>query len=536
MILNECHLVFIHCPLPQVLFRACFTNKPSFNYLIFPDSSKRPHPSERHGFNHSPYPPYLPSNSHHQWTSSSQSQSSRGSITEKVQDISAPQPPISDQFLQKLIVLQDYCASKDGELTIRRGERIEVVQREVEWLYIRNERGKEGYVPSKNCAPPVASSSRRTRKSSQSSVPLRAVASGETSRLKDGIPLFSTNSAGHIKRYNSPVGVSDSDKSSFRRISSPLSNVSSPLVNGSSIDKNVIESTSILEPKNSPSSSSGVASLVESYSPAILRTYSQEELNPTIDTHNSLSQSAVIIPPDVSTSLAELAHDVHSKQSSSDDSGTVDISQFKDNEYASTIQNETSSEEGSIKQARDSSASRGTTPSVKDRPLPVPPHSTDEDVPPPIPPRHDSLSRNKPSLPTPDDIDPYSNPVDNVNAEPRFINQSRVKSLIDIHYKDSGVNSPYSEVYRGKRNKRPVNLSDTRESSPAQARRSASFSRRRSPQSNMATQPIERRGSPHVNGERRLPPTPLDDGSTPAKGVVKFRKCLWGVYVCTQVR
>ena len=487
------------------------------------DSSKRPHPSERQTYNHSPYPPYLPNNTTHQWPSY-QPNNSRYTVTEKVQDVSAPQAPISDQFLQKLIVLQDYCASKDLELTVRRGERIEVINREGEWLFIRNERGKEGYVPSKNCAPPVASSSRRTRKNSRSSVPLRTVASGDTSGVRDSIPIFSTNSSGQV------YGEFDQHKSATQHVSFlPSNNILSPSISGS-IDKNTARSLSSNTSayKNSPSSSSGMA---ECCSSALIRTYSQDELNPEMDTNSAVNT-------DISASTF-LVEDVHSKQSSSDDTGTIDTSQFKDNDYAtSTVHNETSSDDGSMKQERGSSISGGTTPSIKDRPLPSPPRIA-EDVPPPIPPRHDSLSRFKP-LPTHDDIDPYSSPVDNLNSDitdPKFVSQSRVKSLIDIHHKDSGINSPYSEVYRGRRNKRPTTFSDdARESSPGQARRSSSFSRHRSPKSNIPGHSVERRGSPRVNGERRLPPTPLEDSRSPVKGVMKFRKFLWGVYVCTQVR
>ena len=502
------------------------------------ESHRRPHPNDRHGYNHSPYPPYYP-NAASNWAPPP---GRTGSVTDRVQDVSAPQLPISDQFLQKLIVLQDHCPSKDSELQVRRGEKVEVVKREGEWLYIRNERGKEGYVPSKNCAPPVASSSRRTRSNSRPSITQQI-----PENVKGNVPIYSSNSAGQLRRYDSPGSETEQGNLSIQRISSPPSNILSPLNNGYSDNKRSEGSSTILEPKHSPSSSSGVASLIDPYSPALVRAYSQDNLNPRTDTPYSLSQSAIdpSLPSSMSTfetSLIELTRrDLHRKQSSSDDSGTMDnMSHVKDN--ASTIHNaETSSEEGSLQQGRGSSASgRGATPSMRDRPLPSPPQVTqkcsDEDTPPPIPPRHASLERSNPGLkPTPDDLAPYSHPVDSLISDtngPRgfSMHQSRVKSLVEIDNKDNGINSPYSEVYRGQlkgSNRRPVNLPEAH--TPGQ------FSRHRSPHSIVSSQG---RGSSQVNGISLNEFTQNgisehEEGGS--RGVVKFRKCLWGVFICIKV-
>lgn len=521
------------------------------NYFPFiSESHKRPHTVDRHGYNHSPYPPYYPNSPQH-------SQNGRFSVTEKVQDVSAPQAPISDQFLQKLIVLQDHCATKDLELTVRRGERIEVVRREGDFLFIRNERGKQGYVPSKNCAPPVASSSRRTRSNSRSSMPIRPVASGGESGSRSNISMFPCNSAGYIKRYDSPC--EDPEQITIRRVSSPPSNVLSPLLSGPSSDtRQPREGSAPLEPKYSPSSSSGVASLSEPYSPALMRAYSHEELDRKIESGYSLGQS-VIDPSDPHSNLDNQLADIYRKHSSSDDSGTMDMSK----DYASTIRNgELSSDEGSCR--RGSSASGGTTPSMINRPLPSPPKGHSQDTPPPVPPRFASLDRScRPMtaepLPIADDIDPYAQPVDIISSDSvQSFHKSHVKSHVDVHNQNSGINSPYSEVYRGgKGNKRPINLP---EDCSSQTSRSGSFTRHRSPNSVKSSHGIERRGSPHTNGDKIPPPPPISgrhkrppplngdkkfpalfddnarDSPSPIKGVIKFRKCLWGVFLCTQVR
>lgn len=492
--------------------------------------------------------------------------------------MSAPQPPISDQFLQKLIVLQDYTATNETELTIRRGEKIEVVRRENDVLFIRNERGKQGFVPAKNCAPPVASSSRRTRSNSRSSIPLRPVASsGVDTGSRGSLPMHHSNSAGHVKRYNSPY-ESDSEGLIIRRISSPNNNIISPLTSGGheSHRTHMEGPSGLLEPKDSLSSSSGVASLSDPYSPALLRAYSQEELlsggRGGEKTNYSLSQTTMD-PNDPHSNISILETqiaDIYRKHSSSDDSGTMDMSK----DYASTIRNgDFSSDEGSCQQGRGSGV---TTPSMRDRPLPSPPKQVLlEDTPPPVPPRNASLDRKSrntsktldrySSSMTSDDLDPYAQPIDIINNDTHSLKRSKAKGHhhVDIHNEDTGINSPYSEVYRPKSsshssgaNKRPINLPEDVVGGVNQ-RRSTSFTRHRSPNSVKSNSSgIERRGSPRaingdkmgvvktrpppLNGDKRggpmLPEDNMRDSPVLKGGVVKFRKCLWGVFVCNKVR
>ena len=530
-----------------VLFNCCFL-------LSVSESHKRPHSGGyRQSYNHSPYSPYYPS-------ASSPQHPQNGRFDKALDILSAPQTPVSDQFFQKLIVFKDFSATDEKELTVRKGERVEVVQREEDRLLVRNERGKQGYVPSDYCAPPIASSSRRARSNSRSSMPLRPVASGEDTSSRGSIPMYSSHSAGRVKR--SPCD--DSEQMLIRRINSP------PNTAMMGQERHRREGSAPIEPKHSPSSSSGVASLSEQYSPALNRSYSQDalETEPTVDKvrAGSLSQ----------TPMMTGGFDVYHKNSSSDDSGTMELSSTVYKDYASTIRNgDASSDDGSSRHGRGSSASGNTTPSIRDRPLPSPPKSNEE-VPPPVPPRYTSLDRSNRhhvnsfnEMATPDDIDPYAQPVDTLSEcggliqppQPSLVKHRSSKSHVDVQNQNTGIESPYSEVYRPSRgNKRPINLP---EDHPHLQRQSGSFTRHRSPNGSVkSSHGIERRGSPQINGgsehKRPLsggskrPPSissdkrasnRLDDMSSPSldsplasKGMVKFRKCLWGVYVCLQVR
>ena len=483
-----------------------------------------------------------------------------------------PHTPISTQFFPKMIVLHDHYPFREMELAVRKGEKVEVVKKEPEWLFVRNERGKEGYVPARNCVPPAIT--RRSRSNSRSSIPVRSVMSGEileggVERSRGGVPMFSSSSAGKVRRFDSPMD-SDPESFSIRRVNSPPSNILTPSsVVGETLSTE--NSTTNMGTKCSLSSSSGVASLMDPSSPAMTRAFSQDELKPYNEesTMFSLSQSA-IEPNDTgyNKSIIEFSQTmnaVHHKHSSSDDSGTVNSTPLKDDEYASTIRNdETSSEEGGIVKM-DQVSSGGNTPSMKDRPLPTPPfydrpnesHIFNEDTPPPVPPRNASLSSSKQrrtsnSVPhsqsppvVPDDLSPYAQPVDSIVSGPTGTSkalsilqqqsQSRqYTDTTDITLQNTGVDSPYSEVYRGPQaNKRPVNVQDGR-GSPVVNRRSLP----RNVQSTLS--PIVRQTSPLVNGSDHTPHSPQFNNEMvndpQSKGVAKFRKFQWGVFMCMKVR
>lgn len=482
-------------------------------------------------------------------------------MLDKVNDATSQQP-VSTQFFQKVIILNDHYPKREMELSVRKGEKVEVVRKEQDWLFVRNERGKEGYVPSRNCVAPVT---RRNRSNSRSSIPIRPVMSGEVlegSNHVSGrgrVPLYSSSSAGKVRRYDSPMSMyefdKDSDPTAFHRVSSPPTNT----VLSHAHHEPPPPSDYTLDTKCSLSSSSGV-SLMDTSSPGLTRAFSHEDMKPyvsEVSSMYSLSQSAV--DPAVSRGEPVVGHHMHHKHSSSDDSGTVDSTHCPV-DYASTIRNgESSSEEGTnLRLERVSSGS--VTPSMRDRPLPSPPKvngDTKDETPPPIPPRNTSLDTSRlrtgttPTLtpPTDDDRNPYAQPVDvicNGNDNDRTEEdkhrhrvhdllqkqqqQGSIRTVVDISEKNSGVDSPYSEVYRPQRT-RPVNVHELRGDSPLANKKLINKKHR-------SASAIARRTSPLVNGTEY---NSGDEGGVAVmaekqpRGIAKFRRYLWGVFICMKV-
>ncbi len=471
------------------------------------------------------------------------------SMVDRIHEM-GPHPPISTQFFQKMIVLHDHYPIREMELSVRKGEKVEVVKKEPDWLFVRNERGKEGYVPSRNCIAPVTT--RRTRSNSRSSIPIRPVMSGEiidtptngTSRQR-GVAMYTSSSAGKVRRYDSPMSIGED---MFQRMNSPNSypvNDPSP---------SAPPTSDHYDNKCSLSSSSGV-SLMDTSSPALTRAFSQEELKPRNDDHSmfSLSQSAMD-PSAGEKSLIELSRSFHHKHSSSDDSGTVDSAHLRDLDYASTIRNgESSGDEGGLRFERVSSG--GLTPFMKNRPLPNPPANrtpkdetpppNKDETPPPVPPRNASLetSRQRGKVPSPvtpgneDDLNPYAQPVDSIingrgdkKHKPHLFQKQVGGSrsvVVDIAEKNSGVDSPYSEVFRP--HKRPINYSENGRDSPMSGRRSLGGRGQRT------LSPMVRKTSPLVNGLDDPTRVESERGGQ-SRTIAKFRKYLWGVFICMKVR
>ena len=447
--------------------------------------------------------------------------------------------PVSTKFFQKMIVLHDHYPTREMELAVRKGEKVEVVKKEPEWLFVRNERGKEGYVPARNCFAPV-SCTRRPRSGSRSSSSIRPVMSGEVMEhnngvrpSRGGVPMYSSSSAGKVRRYESPMLYNDNEHDNiFQRINSPSSAILSPYDNP-------------LDTKGSLSSSSGV-SLMDTNSPALTRAFSQDEFKPYNEEDSMISLSQSAIDPNMTTgdkTLIEISKGVHHKHSSSDDSGTVDSTHLRDLDYASTIRNGETSSEECLRIERVSSG--GVTPSIRDRPLPSPPKSDGNkgETPPPVPPRNASLETSRqrggtiPTLiTTADDLNPYAQPVDVIdkqynNRVNTILQQQQQQqqqqygggSRADINDRNSGVESPYSEVYRPQQHRRPINVQHDSRDSPLISRKNGKNHR------NIC--PIVRRTSPLVNGSDHT----HHEFEKQAKGIMKFRKYLWGVFICMKV-
>ena len=492
------------------------------HYLVESSKNQRPTQLEnRHHHSHA-------SHSSHRSSSGRVAPYSTGRVTDKVQ---APSPttPIGNHFIQKMVVVQDFQPQEERDLLVRKGERVEVICREDDWLLVRNERGREGYIPKKNCVPPV-SSTKRTTPRSYRPLPIRPVGSTyeNTTEEKKSIPLYSSSSAGHpLQRYNSPMTEPGITKLPMHRITSPSSHLQRD------VEDSQEGSSSTLDPKHSPSSSSGVASLTDPYSPALNHNYSPDDLKSGLDSSCSLTTS---ITTNSSIPLENGNRFHHRKHSGSDDSGTevAITTNGRGEDYASTLRcGDSSSEDGSTQRAGSS---------MRDRPLPSPPSQQPRDgrdTPPPVPPRHTSLDRHAAAMGLRLPDEQYASPVDSLRNGPindvqpsrrgNLLQQTRVKSLLDITAaaQDNGT---YSEVFQSTnrpQRRQTLLANDNRENGGVKTRRSASFHRNYS----AGALSLDRRSSPGRGADKKQLMETVSRQNGGTKHMTKFRKYLWGVYV-----
>ena len=163
---------------------------------------------------------------------------------------------------------------------------VQVISEELNWFYVRNERNKEGYVPSNHLMAPYSSMRSRTRGLGVPNPPIRHVASsGSTVDIKDqghhNVSMYPSTSAGRPRnfsvgdenRININAGVSTSTSNvvgsvapppppPMRRGYSPREYNSNSLPQGQS-------GLSVYDQKYSPSTSSasGAASFMGTSSP-----------------------------------------------------------------------------------------------------------------------------------------------------------------------------------------------------------------------------------------------------------------------------
>ena len=113
----------------------------------------------------------------------------------------------SDLNSRKMVVLQEYRPVDNRGLAVRRGEMVQVISEELNWFYVRNERNKEGYVPSNHLMAPYSSMRSRTRGLGVPNPPIRHVASsGSTVDIKDqghhNVSMYPSTSAGRPRNFS----------------------------------------------------------------------------------------------------------------------------------------------------------------------------------------------------------------------------------------------------------------------------------------------------------------------------------------------
>ena len=427
---------------------------------------------------------------------------------------SLPTIPFSDQpNTRRMIVLQEYMASDNQGLSVHRGEQVQVLNEEGDWYFVRNEGKKEGFVPRSHLVAPYSST--RTGRKSQSSNPIRPVASGGTildHEPSRGVPMYPSQSAGV------PRILDDHQVNSMNRANSYGMQGSTPQIltvndtcNNNNVHGMATNGITVYDQKYSPSSSSGVASMNGPSSPSFQsfpENFSQEHMG-RHSSGSSLTQERNSL-----SSIEETGMDHNGYHRTPSDSN------------------------------------------MQTRPLPHPPPQPDQEgvyldkrmnhiystitngeAPPPIPPRERPvLPMSSASQPYPDS-EMYTAPADAVVEQPGpHMDRPRVRSLSDVRsregYRPVKPTMDYSEVYQGKvRTHRQNGFHHDTTSEHSEGSSSNRSSRKGSTS--------RRHHIEHISGSREFIPqesrhlthVPAQSAST---RIAKFRKCLWGVYVVTR--
>ena len=423
---------------------------------------------------------------------------------------------------------------------MKRGESVQVINQDGNWLFVRNEWGKEGHVPSSHLVAPY--SSMRSRSKSSGGHPIRSVASGSSivssdvdssfSSSRGVIPMQMSQSAGRPRNFSS----GDNHRVDSRRVISPPSLSQNDVI----ITSMSQGAATAYEQKYSPSLSSGVASMNGPLSPsyASLR---------HADSHDNVgprpNSSGSSIPQDQSSLSSMEEHEPR----------PLSI------ETPPPIANgHTSSGEkirGGGRTLSESHLAR-----LKARPgrrMASKKHdysTISDETPPPVPPRIGHISVTSSHSETAEDAsDPYADPVDLLRQQVPF-SSSSLRREPDMRIRDIRMakeNGEYSEVYPGgTRSSRGINghpyhhLSQESESERGSSRRSSkkssstcksSHSRGYPPQQEFVH--YDHRGEVMLSlpdeDEREIEILPVTTGQNPQTRIDKFRKFVWGVYIVT---
>ena len=419
---------------------------------------------------------------------------------------------------------------------VKRGESVQVISQDGNWLFVRNEWGKEGHVPSSHLVAPYSSMRSRSKSSSGGAHPIRPVASGSSiissdvdssfSSNRGGVPIHASQSAGRARNFSS----GDGHRIDRRVVSPPSLSQNDVIITSMSQGM-----AAAYEQKYSPSSSSGVASMNGPLSPSyqsLQHSNSQENVDP----HTHSSGSSITQDQSSLSSMEE-----HEQRPSS-------------METPPPITNgHTSSNERIRSNGRTLSESQLTrlkTRSGKKMPSRHNYTTILDNAPPPVPPRigHTSYTSNRSEAE--ERGDPYADPVDVVQQQLMPFSSNSLRRENDVRIREVRMakeNGEYSEVYPGGTRLRgidghhyPYHLSQESESEGGSSRRSSkkssstcksSYSRGHVQE--MHYDPREVMLSLPDQDEREIEILPVTTGQNPQTRIDKFRKCVWGVYIVT---
>ena len=441
---------------------------------------------------------------------------------------------------RKMIVLQEYSPQDNRGLMVKRGESVQVISQDGNWLFVRNEWGKEGHVPSSHLVAPY--SSMRSRSKSSGGHPIRSVASGSSivssdvdssfSSSRGGVPIHASQSAGRPRNFSS----SDNHRVDSRRVVSPPSLSQNDII----ITSMSQGTATAYEQKYSPSSSSGVASMNGPLSPSyqsLQHSNSQENVEP----HPPHSSGSSITHDQSSLSSIE---EHEQRQCSMETPPPITNGHTSSNERIRT----------NGRTLSESHLSRMKTRPQKKMATKHNYSTVSDDTPPPVPPRTDHTSFTSSRGEADDDRgDPYADPVDLIQQQQMPFSSNSLRRETDVRIRDVRMakeNGEYSEVYPGGMRSRGINghhyptyhLSQENESEGGSSRRS-------SKKSSSTCKSSHSRGYPQQEvvhydtrdvvlslpdeDEREIEILPVTTGQNPQTRIDKFRKFVWGVYIVT---
>ena len=477
--------------------------------------------------------------------------------TKKVGPISVPHSDSDLRNSRKMVVLQEYRPVDNRGLAVRRGESVQVISQDHSWLFVRNERKEEGYVPCSHLVAPYSTT--RSRKALGGSNPLRPVASGSSIEIKDpphhSVPMYPSTSAGKVKPYSYQDETRMNGVPPPRRGFSPHE-LANNNTNSLSQGQNGVSVVTSYDQKYSPSTSSGVASLTGTGSPVGHSDGSNHSSFCSIEEERVGKSNGA--PEEVGRAPVHnsVQDDVNEPQMRGR-VGAADSSYMKANRPLPPHPPHSHHHYGVNTEGLPLHEQQNVHNFVPNEAPPLPPRtpyynyipqmqSTSQDE----PPYHEEYP------PMVDSSDPYASPADAIPCQQNpHLGQPRGRSLTDVRLREVRLaqeNGDYSEVFQG--HQRPTHhrpngyrLTDEN-SSHSEGGSSQSRSSRRSGSrvSSLRTQTTEPycESRERVSYESDITPNgnwehapPISVNTFAQQGMTKikkFRKNLWGVYVVMQ--
>ena len=426
---------------------------------------------------------------------------------------------------------------------------MQVISQDGNWLFVRNEWGKEGHVPSSHLVAPY--SSMRSRSKSTSGVhSIRQVTSGSSigssnadssfSSRGGGVPMQMTQSAGKPRNHDdarrrqvvSPPSLSQNDMTGSRHVVSPPE---LPMIGGS-----MSQGTVPYEQKYSPSSSSGVASMNGPLSPSyqsLQQSPSQDNVEPHSSGSSITQDQSSLSSMEEQTLSMETPPTMSNGHTSSSERIRTGRVQSESHLVRSKLHPPHISRKGGI-----STAHNYTEVVTSETPPPVPPRAG-----------HTSFASNHGEYATLEDrSDPYADPVDAVHQQIPFSAKSnslrRIGDPKIREVRSANDNGEYTEVYPGPVGTRSRGMNGHHRLHHSQETESEGSSSRRSSKKSSSTCKSFGRGQGEVmhydprdvrlnlpdEEERDIDMMPPTGGKHPQTKIHKFRKFVWGVYIVTQ--